>query len=210
MDHENRYSFLAIVAVVLLALMPSSQTAACGWWGDGEASDTDDAIEVDANGRPVEEPLNLQSMKLPGRMGYGIAVPDPGRAMPYLSATNGQSVSRIGKLKGLGFRSVIDLGTPEPTARLHRSETEAVSMRYFNIPIEGDLPNKKQTASFNQIVADTQNIPLLVYAPRAALLGVMWASYRLSHGLPLELALSEGRALGLSGKQEIELRNRPQ
>ncbi len=208
MSHEGRHSFPAIVIAVLLILMSPSQTAACGWWGDGEASDSDDAIEVDALGRPVVESLILKSMKLPGRMGYGIAVPEPGRAIPYLLATSGRPVKRIDKLKDLGFRSVIDLGTPEATARLHRSETEAVGMQYFNIPVEGDIPNEKQTDSFNRVVVNAHNGPLLVYAPRAALLGMMWASYHLSLGAPLEFALREGRSLGLSAEQEMELRNR--
>ena len=179
---------------------------ACGWWGDGEMSRSDKDI-ITADGRPVEQYLGLESMKLPGRMGYGIAVPGPGRAIPYLLATFGQPVTRISEFKIFDFRSVIDLGTSEPAASLHRAETEAVGMRYFNIPIDGDMPSGKQFTAFNQTVLNANNGPLLVYAPRAALIAVMWASYRLSVGSPLEFVLSEGRSLGLSGEQETELRN---
>ena len=200
--------FFAITITVLLTLMPSSRSVACGWWGDGDASDTDDAIEVDAHGNPVEQPLYFRSMKLPGKMGYGIAIPTPDRAMPYLLATFGRPVNRIDELKSFGFRSVIDLGTPESTAHLHRAETKAIGMGYFNIPIEGDMPTDKQVDIFSQIVTAPGNSPLLVYAPRTQLLGVMWTSYRLSLGTPVEFAISEGRTLGLSDKQETELQNR--
>ncbi len=198
---------VAVRCLLLSSLILLAEPAyACGWWGDGEMSQSDDEI-IAPDGRPVEQSLGLKSMKLPGRMGYGIAVPGPGRAIPYLLATLGQPVTRISELKIFGFRSVIDLGTPASTAALHRAETEAVGMRYFNIPIEGDMPNSKQADFFNNIVINANNGPLLVYAPRAALIGVMWASYRLSVGSPLAFVLSEGRSLGLSEEQEKTLRD---
>ncbi|NQU56896.1 MAG: hypothetical protein HQ513_06645 [Rhodospirillales bacterium] len=168
-------------------------------------SQSDDDI-IAADGRPVEQSLGHKSMKLPGKMGYGIAVSGPGRAIPYLLATFGQPVTRISEFKIFGFHSVIDLATPASTAALHRAETEAVDLRYFNIPIEGNMPSSKQSAAFKQIILNANNGPLLVYAPRAALIAVMWASYRLSIGSPLEFVLSEGKSLGLSGEQETELR----
>jgi hypothetical protein len=194
--------FLLISSLLLLA----DPIYACGWWGDGEMSRNDGDV-ITPDGRPLEQTLSLNSMKLPGKMGYGIAIPEPGRAIPYLLATFGQPITRINELGIFGFRSVIDLGTSEPTARLHRSETEAAGMQYFNVPIEGDMPNRNQTGFFNRIVVNAHNGPLLVYAPRAELLGVMWASYRISLGSPLEFALREGRTLGLTGEQETELRN---
>jgi len=194
--------YLLLSALLLLA----DPAYACGWWGDGEMSQTDDDI-IAADGRPVEQSLDLKSMKLPGKMGYGIAVPGPGRAIPYLLATFGQPVTQISEFKIFGFRSVIDLATPEPAARLHRAETEAVGMRYYNIAIDGDMPSPKQSALFNQTVLNVNNGPLLVYAPRAALIAVMWASYRISLGSPLGFALSEGKSLGLSVEQEKVLRH---
>jgi len=186
-------------------LLIGESAYACGWWGDGEVDSSDDAIEVDARGRPLEQSLSIDSMKLPGQMGYGIAVPEPGRVTPYLLATFGQPVTRIGEFKIFGFRSVIDLGTPA-VARLHRSETEAAGMRYFHVAVQGDMPNRQQADSFNRIVVDANNGPLLVYAPKAELLAVMWAFYRLYLGSPVEFALQEGRALGLTEKQEVNLR----
>ncbi|MBT4934997.1 MAG: hypothetical protein HOL66_16245 [Rhodospirillaceae bacterium] len=136
-----------------------------------------------------------------------MASPFQGWAIPYLLATFGQPITRISEFKIFGFRSVIDLATPASTAALHRAETEAVGMRYFNIPIEGDMPSRKQSALFNQTVLNANNGPLLVYTPRAALLGVMWASYRLNLGSSVEYAFQEGKSLGLTEQQEAELRN---
>ena len=195
--------FLLLSSLLLLA----DPVHACGWWGDGEMNrDSGDVITRD--GRPLEQSLSLESMKLPDQMGYGVAVPEPGRAIPYLLVTYGQPVGRINELKVFGFRSVVDLGSAGQTARLHRSETEAAGMLYFNVPIEEDLPNREQAGFFYRTVVDAGNGPLLVFAARAELVAAMWASYRMRLGAPMEFVIREGRALGLTEGQETELRNR--
>ena len=198
-----------IIILIFLTLSLSAlaePACACGWWGDGEMSLNDDVLRTQ-DGLPVETTLSLSTIKLPGKMGYGIAVSEPGQAIPYLLATSGQPVYRIADFKIFDFRSVIDLGTPETTAQLHRSETEAAKLQYFNIPVTGNMPNQKQTDIFNNIIVNTHNRPLLVYAPRTELLGVMWVLYRLNLGSPLEFSIKEGRSLGLTKEQEIKLRN---
>ena len=141
-------------------------------------------------------------------MGYGIAIPDPGQAIPYLQATHGRQINRISELKAFGFRTVIDLGTPEKTARLHKLETVAVGMRYISIPVDGAVPSRKQVSDFTQKVIDASNDMLLVYAPSSALLGTMWAAYRINLGAPVEFAINQGKKLGMGPDQEATLRNR--
>ncbi len=141
-------------------------------------------------------------------MGYGIAIPDPGRAVPYLQATRGRQINRIAELKVFGFETVIDLGTPEETAHLHRLETEALRMRYFNIPVDGVVPSQEQVNDFTQKVIDASNDMLLVYAPDSALLGTMWAAYRINLGAPVDLSVKQGKELGMEAEQEAILRNR--
>jgi protein tyrosine phosphatase (PTP) superfamily phosphohydrolase (DUF442 family) len=141
-------------------------------------------------------------------MGYGIAVPDPGQAIPYLQATRGHQFNSISELKSFGFETVIDLGTPKEIAQRHRSETEAFGMRYLNIPVSGDVPDQDQVNKFTQSVIDASSDMLLVYAPRSALLGSMWAAYRINVGAPVEFSINQGRKLGMGEDQEILLRNR--
>lgn len=168
----------------------------------------DTVIISRTDGRPVSEELSLETSKLPGRMGYGIVVPDPGQAIPYLKATYGRKISRIGELKDFGFDIVIDLGTPPETARKHRRETEDLGMRYFNIPVTGSMPSVEQSRQFSRMILDNSERPLLVYAPAAPLLAAMWASYRINLGAPLGFAMEEGRRLGMLAEQEAELRRR--
>lgn len=198
----------AAAALIFLFAMPPALVHACGWWGDGEMDRHTTTTLTAPDGKPVPEILDSQTAKLPGRMGYGIAVPEPGRAIPYLQATYGRPLNRIGELKAFGFKAVIDIGTPAKTARLHRAETKAVGMLYFNIPVSGDTPSAEQTRLFSQIVAQSGNAPLLVYAPTAPLLGMMWAFHRLSRGAPPDFAISVGRSLGMTEEQEAVLRKR--
>lgn len=199
---------LGLAAAVILCLFVAPLEAAhgCGWWGDGEMNrDSDPAVApvTDTSGRVLP---GDKASKLPGRMGYAIAVPDPGHAVPYLEATYGRRINRIGELKSLGYETVIDLGTPSETARLHRAETEALGMRYFNIPIEGDFPNKEQVDRFSRLIVESGRDPLLVYAPSASLLGTMWASYRIGYlGAPSSFAIAEGRSLGMTREQGAAL-----
>jgi len=209
MSHQGRYRCLFVVACifsVLLALMPPSPAVACGWWGDGEASDTDDAIDIDAQGHPIVEeyqqgrgPLLPSPMKVPQAMGYGIAVKSLAEAVPYLDATGGLAANSIDQLAGLGYAAVIDLGTPPSVATLHRAETESLDMRYFNIPGDDKAGTGKDIATFAAIVNDSANLPLLVFGRSKQGLGKIWADFRLSQGADEATANREGRLLGLTG-----------
>lgn len=181
---------------------------ACGWWGDGEMGRHTGADITSPGGKRANTRLDLKAAKLPGRDGYGIAVTQPGLAVPYLQATYGRPLNRIADLKAIGFAAVIDVGTPEQTARLHRAETEVAGMRYLNIPVKGDMPNIQQIRLFNRMITKSGGAPLLVYAPSAPLLAFIWAAHRISLGAPFAFAIQQGKSLGLTAGQETELRKR--
>ncbi len=87
-------------------------------------------------------------------------------------------------------------------------ETEAAKMRYFNIPVTDEVPDQTQVNDFTHKVIDASKNMLLVYAPSSALLGTMWAAYRINLGAPIEFAISQGRELGMMPNQEAILRKR--
>ncbi len=207
---QNIYRFRPVIFVTIFYLffVSPKPVLACGWWGDGEVNRNSDAVLTAPDGKSLPQALTHKTSKLPGRIGYGIAIPDPGQAIPYLQATKGRQFNRITELKAFGFETVIDLGTPEKTAHLHRAETEALGMHYFSIPIDGAVPNQKQVNDFTQKVVSASNNMLLVYAPNSALLGTMWAAYRINLGAPVEFAINQGKELGMGPDQEAILRNR--
>lgn len=196
----------APVFCFLLLFLFADGAAACGWWGDSEMTSRRETTLLGPDGNPVDQALALANMKLPGRMGYGIAVPDPGRAVPYLLATMGQPLNRIRDLGIFGFRAVIDLGTKPAEAERHGAETRDAGMRYFNIPFMTEMPRPEQVKTFREIALDPGNAPLLVYAGRAERIAVMWATYRLDLGAPLAFSIQEGKRLGMTQDQEAALR----
>lgn len=204
---ENKH-LLQITAILCLITISTNSVHGCGWWGDGEVNRHNDRMLTDPDGQSIPQTLTYKTSKLPGRMGYGIAVPDPGQAIPYLQATGGRPLNRIAELKIFGFETVIDLGTPEKTARLHQLETEAVGMRYIHILVDGVVPSRDQVNDFTQHVINASKDMLLVYAPNSTLLGTMWAAYRINLGAPIEYALNQGATLGMGPDQEAMLRSR--
>ena len=200
--------FVSITICLYLFAMQSNLVQACGWWGDGEMARHNDEKLTSPDGTLLPQFLSHKTSKLPGRMGYGIAVLDPDRALPYLQATRGRQINRIAELQIFGFATVIDLGTPEKTAQLHRLETEALGMRYISIPVDGFMPSQEQINDFTQKVVDASSDMLLVYAPNSVLLGTMWASHRINLGAPMELAIKQGKELGMEAEQEAILRDR--
>jgi len=196
-------------AFCLFVFFPGSASA-CGWWGDGEMSQKDDAVIDDLSGEPDAGPIpaGVLATRLPGNAGYGIAVFRPDMAVPYLRATNGRKFTKIGQLKEVGFIAVVDLGTPATTTRLHRTETETLGMRYVSIPAIGGMPTVEQVELFSKTIGDSANRPLVIYAPESSLLGNMWVLHRLAQGAPRGTALGEGLAFGTSRELEEYLAGR--
>ena len=174
----------------------------------------DEAIVIGADGRPVSEAkpdnsaLPVESKVPPPRSGYGMVVRLDGSALPYLKIVHQRPAYSIQQLHGAGFWAVIDLGTGPKVAALHRQETLSLGMKYFNIPVDGDVPDKAGVARFSEILTASGNLPILVFSAKADLLGGMWAYYRLTKGLPEEAAVTEGRGLGLSEDGARDLKKR--
>lgn len=204
---------LALCLLVTTMVPAGSLTAsACGWWGDGE-SDEGEAIVIGPDGLPVsplvtpampiwnndDDTPSSKAMEVPApRSGYGILVRSDGSAVPYLEAIPGQNVYSIQQLRNAGFLSVIDLGTPQSVAVLHRQETETLGMQYFNIPLTDDVPGKEHVTRFGNILSIQENLPILVFSASADMLAGLWVLHRLNEGESMEVVLNEGRAFGLS------------
>lgn len=64
---------------------------------------------------------------------------------------------------------------------------------------------RKRSSSFRQKPGFDRD-PVLVYAPWATILGIMWASYRIDYlGAPISFAIDQGRSLGMTEAQGATL-----
>ena len=75
-------------------------------------------------------------------------------------------------------------------------------MRYLNIPVTVMVPSDEQVAQFARIVEDAAYFPLIIHCGTANRVGAMWTLYRAHRGIPISIAVEEGRTIGLQGDRE--------
>ena len=130
------------------------------------------------------------------------------RLKPLVATAGLLKDGAIPVLKALGFATIVDLRSPAEGAGAEQQAAAAAGLRYVNIPVTGGVPTDAQVAEFARIVEDPNNAPLLVHCASANWVGAMWTLYRVRQGIPLAIALEEGRTAGLRPDREAELRKR--
>ena len=130
------------------------------------------------------------------------------RLKPHVATAGLLKDGAIPILKALGFATIVDLRSPAEGAGAEQQAAAAAGLRYVNIPVTGGVPTDAQVAEFARIVEDPNTAPLLVHCASANRVGAMWTLYRVRQGIPLAIALEEGRTAGLRPDREAELRKR--
>lgn len=128
------------------------------------------------------------------------------RATPYIGTGGNIDPTGLPMLKQLGFKTIIDFNTDEQGAAVQGPMIEKAGMMYDHISVPTDAPTMEQVAQFARIVEDPTNYPILMHCESANRVGAMWALYRASTGVPNEVAVEEGRALGLKTNREAAVR----
>lgn len=116
----------------------------------------------------------------------------------------------VPKLRELGFATIIDLRGPLEGTAAEKQAAQAAGLRYINIPVTEGLPSEAQLVEFGRVIEDPNNFPVLVHCASANRVGALWALYQAHSGKPLEMAVAEGRAVGLRSEREADIRKRLQ
>ena len=131
------------------------------------------------------------------------------RATPFVGTTGRYDPAAVAEIKALGFVTTIDLRAPtEEGAPEVAKAVQAAGLKYFNIPVTTSAPTDDQVKEFARLVEDPANYPILVNCVSANRVGAMWALYRASAGVPVEIAIEEGRTTGLKPSREKTVRER--
>jgi uncharacterized protein (TIGR01244 family) len=131
------------------------------------------------------------------------------RATPFIGTSGKYDPSAAAEIKALGFATAIDLraqseeGVPETAQAV-----QAAGLKYINIPVTTKAPTDDQIKEFARLVEDPSNYPILVNCHSANRVGAMWALYRVGAGVPVEVAIEEGRTTGLKPSREAAVRER--
>ncbi len=128
------------------------------------------------------------------------------RTQPTIATGGTLKPGAIEELERLGFKTIVDLRTPEEGTAEEEAVAKAAGLAYFNIPIGSDLPTEAQVRQFAALVEDEANAPMLVHCVAADRVGEMWALYRVSRGIPADIALMEGRTIGMKSGRENAVR----
>jgi uncharacterized protein (TIGR01244 family) len=113
----------------------------------------------------------------------------------------------VPKLKELGFATIVDLRGPMEGTAVEKQAAQAAGIRYFNIPVTEGLPSDAQLAEFGRVIQDPKNYPVLVHCASANRVGATWALYRIHSGIPVEMALAEGQAIGMRAERQPTFAN---
>lgn len=128
------------------------------------------------------------------------------RASPYIGTAGVVRGGGFEEAKALGFKTIINLNTAQEGAEEEAEAVMAAGLSYVSIPVSGLAPVAEQVSEFAQHVRDPNNYPILVHCVSANRVGAIWALYRAAAGVPAEIAVQEGRTVGLKPSREVAVR----
>ncbi len=128
------------------------------------------------------------------------------RATPYVGTGGVIDPAGFGMLAGLGFKTIVNLNTAEEGATAEAGLVKSAGMTYVNVPVPTKAPTPAQIAELAGIIDDPANYPMLIHCESSNRVGAMWALYRASKGVPAQIAIEEGRTVGLKTSREAAVR----
>lgn len=130
------------------------------------------------------------------------------RATPYIGTGGVIDPVGIGELATLGFKAVISLNTTQEGVEAESTLISKVGVAFVNIPVSTKAPTEEQVAKFAKLAEDPSNYPILIHCQSANRGGAMWALYCASTGVPPNIAIEEGRTVGLEPNREAAVHER--
>jgi protein tyrosine phosphatase (PTP) superfamily phosphohydrolase (DUF442 family) len=102
-----------------------------------------------------------------------------------------------------GYRAVLHIRQPGDDNSAHRNLIEMRGLKYLTMEVSADTLNKDTVEQFNRLVADTDNLPLLVYDKDGMLAGGLWyLHFRTVEVLSEDEARVKAARLGLKADPE--------
>lgn len=147
-----------------------------------------------------------ESAQVPFGDKMGAEVVNYNRLRPFLATGGSIDLDEVASLKAKGFRTIIDLRTPEEGTEEERTAVEAAGMTYVNLPIAKGAPSDEQIARLAELLEDKNAAPILLHCGSGNRVGAAWAIYRARKGIPLEIAIEEGRTAGMRASREAQVR----
>ena len=144
----------------------------------------------------------LAAQEVPFGNQVSAAITKYNRLRPNIATSGPLKNGAVSELKLLGFATILDLRGPDEGTDIEKKTVEAAGLRYLNIPVTATVPSDKQVTEFARIVEDASYYPLLIHCGSANRVGAVWTFYLVRRGMPVSIAVEEGRTIGLQGDRE--------
>lgn len=126
------------------------------------------------------------------------AIPNYRVLRPGLAAAGQPSTEALGRLKEMGFKTVINLRTEKEGGKAEEGPVKAAGLRYVWVPVTADTFSAADVDAVAKVIDDPEAGPILLHCSSANRVGAVWTVLRVRKGKTLEEAESEGRAIGLA------------
>lgn len=136
----------------------------------------------------------------------GDAVPNYKRLTPMLATAGQPTPEALGRLRSLGFRTVINLRTEsEPGVQAEAELLRAAGINYVSVPVTPETLGASQVDAVRRVLDDPASGPVLLHCGSSNRVGAVWALLQArAKGLNAEQAIEEGRRAGLSSAGMVD------
>jgi uncharacterized protein (TIGR01244 family) len=124
------------------------------------------------------------------------AIPNYRVIRPGLATAGQPSPEALGRLKEMGFKTVINLRTEKEGGKAE--EQSVAGLRYVWVPVSADTLSAADVDAVAKVLDDPAAGPTLLHCSSANRVGAVWTILQVRKGKTLEEAESEGRAIGLA------------
>jgi uncharacterized protein (TIGR01244 family) len=132
-------------------------------------------------------------------------IPNYSVVNPGLAAGGQPTAEGLQQLKGMGFKTVINLRTEkEPGTREEEAAVTAAGLRYVSVPFTAETLTAQDVDKVAAVLADAASGPVLLHCGSSNRVGGVVALLELRKGKTLEEAEAKGRAAGLTSPSMVE------
>lgn len=125
------------------------------------------------------------------------------RVSPYLANAGLLTRGGLEEARELGFRLIVDLRqADEPGAVEEAQLARALGIEHRRVAVAAGAPKWQQVTELTALIHQPKHYPVLIHCVSSNRSGAIWAMYRARLGVPLEVAIEEGRAAGLESRED--------
>jgi uncharacterized protein (TIGR01244 family) len=126
-------------------------------------------------------------------------IPNYHLVRPGLATAGQPSEDALGKLKALGFKTVINLRTPgEQPAGAEEEAVRAQGLRYVSVPVDSATFGPAEVSAVRAVLDDESAAPVLLHCTTANRAAAVWGLTEIQRGRAASEVEAEAAKVGLS------------